>query len=236
MNARLLAFAVAAASGAHAAVFLGSDPALAFKPIADKFHGTVVDVRGLAAAPADGGEPALETVTHGTGTLLGNGLAVTTLHAVALPSPEGRMTPLQHVEVLVAEKGALPAQVIAGVADLDLAILELSAPGAALEAAPPASEAPAPGDPLLAMAVDDQAVIGVGIEVAAADGDLFLLRGKRMLDSRFWGGPLFDARGRLAGIILTSLGPSKAISVRAIQRVIEGRMRAAATPDSPGRH
>jgi hypothetical protein len=226
MHARLLALALVAASGAHAAVILRNDPADAFIPVADKLHGTVIDVRGRAAVASDGGEEALETLTHGTGTLLRNGLAVTTLHAVALPSSAGKLVPLQNVEVLVPDKGTMPAQVIAGVADLDLAILELSAAGAALETAPLATEVPGVGDPLLAMAVDDEAVVGIGVEVAAVDGDVLVLRGKRMLDSRFWGGPLFDARGRLVAVGLTSLGPSKAISARAIQRLVEQRMRA----------
>jgi len=231
MNARLLAFALAAASGAHPAVVLRTDPADAFKPIADKLHGTVIDVRGRAPVTTDGGQPELETLTHGTGTLIGNGLAVTTLHAVALRSPEGRMLPLAHVEVLVPGEGTMQAHVIAGVADLDLAILALPAAAAALEAAPLAPDAPAPGDSLIAMAVDDEAVIGVGIEVAAVEGDLIQLRGRRMLDSRFWGGPLFDARGRLVGVALMSLGPSKAIAARAIQRVVDQRMRAQMNPD-----
>src|SRR5438552_3422034 len=226
MNARLLAVALAAASGARAAVVLRTDPADAFKPIVDKLHGTVIDVRGRTPVTGDGGQQELETLTHGTGALLGNGLAVTTLHAVALPSPEGRMVPLAHVEVLVPGEETMQAQVIAGVADLDLAILSLPAAAAALEAAPLAPDLPASGDPLIAMAADDEAVIGVGIEVAAVDGDLILLRGRRMLDSRFWGGPLFDARGRLVGVALMSLGPSKAIAARAIQRLIDQRMRA----------
>jgi len=231
MNARLLAVALAAASGARAAVVLRTDPADAFKPIADKLHGTVIDVRGRIQVTADGGQQELETLTHGTGTLLGNGLAVTTLHAVALPSPEGRMVPLAHVEVLVPGQGTMQAQVIAGVADLDLAILALPAAAAALEAAPLAPDLPASGDALIAMAVDDEAVIGVGVEVAAVDGDLVLLRGRRMLDSRFWGGPLFDARGRLVGVGLMSLGPSKAIAARAIQRLVDQRMRAQINPN-----
>jgi trypsin-like peptidase len=226
MNARLLAVALAATSGARAAVVLRSDPADAFKPIADKLHRTVIDVRGRTPVKTDSGQEELETLTHGTGTLLGNGLAVTALHAVALPSAEGKMVPLPHVEVLVPENGTMQAQVIAGVADLDLAILALPAAAAALEAAPLAPDVPTPGDALIAMAVDDESVIGVGIEVAAVDGDLILLRGRRMLDSRFWGGPLFDARGRLVGAVLMSLGPSKAIAARAIQRLVDQRMRA----------
>jgi S1-C subfamily serine protease len=229
MNARLLAIVLATTSAARAAVVLHSDPADAFKPIADKLHGTVIEVRGRTPVTTDGGQEELETLTQGTGTLLGNGLAVTTLHAVALPSAEGRMVPLQRVEALIPDKGTMQVQVIAGVADLDLAILALPAAGAALAAAPPAPEMPASGDPLIAMGVDDEAVIGVATEVAAVDGDFILLRGKRMLDSRFWGGPLFDARGRLAGVELMSLGPSKAISARAIQRLVDQRMRAQVT-------
>jgi len=226
MNARLLAVVLAAASGARAAVVLRSDPADAFKPVADKLHGTVIDVRGRTSVTTDSGQEELETLTHGTGTLLGNALAVTSLHAVALPSPEGKMIPLPHVEVLLPGKGTMPAQVIAGVADLDLAILALPAAGAALEGAPLAADAPASGDLLIAMAVDDEAVIGVGTQVAAVEGDFILLRSRRMLDSRFWGGPLFDARGRLVGVGLMSLGPSKAISARAVQRLMDQRMRA----------
>lgn len=224
MNPRLLAVACAVASAAHGAVIVRSDPTDMFKSVVDKRHGAVIGVRGLAVAP-DGGAP-VETLTYGTGALLGNGLAVTTLHAVALPSSQRKMMPLQHVQVLVPEKGPMPARVIAGVPDLDLAILELSAAGAALEGPPFSSAMPAAGDPLLAMGADDEAVIGIGVEVVAVNGDFLLLRAKRMLDSRFWGGPLFDAQGRLAGVELMSLGPSKAISVEAIRRLVEQRMRA----------
>src|SRR5258705_407029 len=59
--------------------------------------------------------------------------------------------------------------------------------------------------------------------VSAVDGDVFRLVSKRTTDSRFWGGPLFDAQGRLVGVQLTSLAGSKAISARVILRLIEER-------------
>ena len=158
-------------------------------------------------------------------TFLGRGLAVTTLHAVALPSPAGKLIPLQDVQVVVAGGEPMPAQVIAGAPDLDLAILALSAEAAALEAPPLSTDTPAEGEPLVAMGVDDDGVVVVGVSLAAVNGDVLTVGGKRMLDSRFWGGPLYDGRGRLVAIGLMSLGPQKAISARVIQRILDQRAR-----------
>ena len=222
MNARLLALALAVAGGAHAAVVL---PSLeeALKAVADKLHSTVIYVSGRVSVPAGGGTAMPEKVTHGTGTFLGRGLAVTTLHAVALPSPAGKLIPLQDVQVVVAGGEPMPAQVIAGAPDLDLAILALSAEAAALEAPPLSTDTPAEGEPLVAMGVDDDGVVVVGVSLAAVNGDVLTVGGKRMLDSRFWGGPLYDGRGRLVAIGLMSLGPPKAISARVIQRMLDQR-------------
>ncbi len=204
MKARLLALALALAGGAHAAVVLRS-PEEALKAVADKLHSTVIGVSGRVSVPADGGTAMPERVTHGTGTLLGHGLAVTTLHAVALPSPGGKLIPLQDVQVMIA--GGEP----------------MAAEAAALEAPPLSTDAPAEGEPLVAMGVDDDAVVVVGVSVAAVNGDVLTVGGKRMLDSRFWGGPLYDGRGRLVAIELISLGPPKAISARVIQRMLDQR-------------
>lgn len=223
MNARLLALALALAGGAHAAVILRS-PEEALKAVADKLHSTVIDVSGRVSGPADGGSALPERVTHGTGTLLGHGLAVTTLHAVALPSPGGgKLIPLQDVQVTFAGGAPMAAQVIVGTPDLDLAILALPAEAAALEAPPLSTDVPAEGDPLVAMGVDDDAVVVVGVALAAVNGDILSVGGKRMLDSRFWGGPLYDGRGRLVAIELMSLGLPKAISAHVIQRILDQR-------------
>jgi S1-C subfamily serine protease len=212
MNTRFLALA---------AVILPSDPGTAWKAVADRLHSTVIEVQGLQAH---------ETIRHGTGVLIGNGLAITTLHAVALPSASGRMAPLQEVKVLLPDAGSMDAQVIAGAPDLDLAILRLPDQAASLEGATLASFVPVEGDRLVAMGAGDDAITAIGVVVSAVDGDLFALASKRMIDSRFWGGPLFDADGRLAGIQLTSLSGSRAISALAIQRLLDQR---AVIPGSP---
>src|SRR5439155_1512584 len=85
------------------------------------------------------------------------------------------------------------------------------------------TDTPAEGEPLVAMGVDDDAVVVVGVSLAAVNGDVLTVGGKRMLDSRFWGGPLYDGRGRLVAIGLISLGPPKAISARVIQRMLDQR-------------
>jgi S1-C subfamily serine protease len=236
MDPRLLALAITIAGGAApAAVIIPSDPAATWKAVADRLHSTVIEVRGRAApsTPGPEGTPGMETITFGTGVLIGNGLAVTTLHAVAQPSASGKMIPLQDVQVLVPDLGSVDARVIAGAPDLDIAILALPEPAASVEGAPFASETPMAGESLVAMGAGDGSVSVLGVLVSSVNGDLFTLISKRMMDSRFWGGPLFDSRGQLAGIQLTSLGPSKAISARTIQWLLDQR---GLNRNSPARH
>jgi S1-C subfamily serine protease len=219
MNTRLLAVGVVLAGAAHAYVVRPDASSSPWKAVADRVHATVIEVHGAE------GE---NTVTYGAGVLIGHGLAVTTLHAVAVPSAAGKMTPLKDVRVLVPDVGPMDARVMAGAPDLDLAILRLSSEGASLAGAPISAEPPAEGEVLVAMGAGDDAITALGVVVSAVSGDLFALTSKRMIDSRFWGGPLFDAEGRLVGIQLTSLGSSKAISARVIQRMLDQR------PVSPG--
>ena len=73
----------------------------------------------------------------------------------------------------------------------------------------------------------------LGVIVTSVDGDLFGLAGKRLIDSRFWGGPLYDSRGRLAGVHLTSIGASKAVSARVIQRLLDQRKASQSSLELP---
>jgi len=215
MDARLVAVALSLGSAANASVILPFDAAGTWKAVADRRHATVIAVR--AVRPPD-------LITYATGVLIGDGYAVTTLHAVATPSPEGKMIPLRSVEVAVPDMGTMEARVIAGVPELDLAILALPGEAASVQAAPLSTDMPEAGEALVAMGAGGDAITVIGVVVSSVDGDLFALTSKRTLDSRFWGGPLFDVEGRLAGIQLPSLGaPSRAISARAIQRLIDER-------------
>ncbi len=236
MDPRLLALAITIAAGAApAAVIVPSEPATAWKAVADKLHSTVIEVRGLAPSSMRGpeGTEEMDAITFGTGVLIGSGLAITTLHAVAQPSANGKMIPLQVVQVLVPDLGPVEARVIAGAPELDVAILALPEPAASVEGAPFVSEPPLAGESLVAMGAGDGSVSVLGVVVSSVNGDLFTLLSKRMMDSRFWGGPLFDSQGRLAGIQLTSLGPSKAISARTIQRLLD---QGGLNRNSPARH
>ena len=223
MFPRLLALACAAATAALAAVVIRQDPADAFKALADKLHSTTIDVRSGAPVTSDAGGSQLEIIAHGTGTLLGGGFAVTTLHAVAVPDSSGKMAPLPHVEVWVPDHEPVEARVLAGAPEVDLALLQLPPSLAALEGAALAPGPPAEGQPLMAMGIDEESVVVVGASVGTVKGDLLSLTGKRMLDSRFWGGPLYDSSGKLAGIVLMSLGPSRAVSAAVIQKMLDQR-------------
>jgi S1-C subfamily serine protease len=221
MNARLLALTLLGGA-AHAAVVVPDDGGR-WKAVADRVHSTVIQV--------DAGEGE-NTVSYGAGVLIGNGLAVTTLHSVALPSASGKLTSLPEVRVLVQDVGPVQARVVIEAPDLDLAILRLSGVGAGLSGAQLASDPPVEGELLVAMGAGDGAVTALGVVVSSVTGDLFALASKRMIDSRFWGGPLFDADGRVVGIHLTSLAGPRAISVRVIQRMLE---RSELGPDSAAR-
>ena len=236
MDLRLTALAITLAAGAApaAVVVIPSESATAWKAVADRLHSTVIEVRGRAASPARAeGALEMETVSFGTGVLIGNGLAVTTLHAVAQPSASGKMIPLQDVQVLVPDLGSVDARVIAGAPELDIAILALPEPAASVEGAPFAIETPMAGESLVAMGAGDGSVSVLGVVVSSVNGDLFTLLSKRMMDSRFWGGPLFDSRGHLAGIQLTSVGTSKAVSARMIQRLLDQRGLSRSSPARP---
>jgi S1-C subfamily serine protease len=192
------------------AVVLPSDPGVLLKAVADKVFTTVVQVR--AVVPVEDGR---QTASFGSGVLVGSGYAVTTLHAVAKA---------EDIDVFVNDIGALKGRVVATDRDLDLALLRLPET-APLAAAPLASDAPAPGDPLVAMGAGEDEVAVVGVTVAAAGEHTFALASPHPIDSRFWGGPLFDVRGRLAGIGLTTVGEPRAAPASAVQALVALAMK-----------
>jgi S1-C subfamily serine protease len=213
MKARLLALGLLLANSSAAAVIVRDSYPAHWKAIADRLVSTVVQIQG---------DEAQHALARGSGVLIGNGLAVATLHAVAVRSG-GAMVPLQELQVLVPDAGRFGAHVVDAVPELDLALLLLSDEGKNLAAAPLATEVPAEGDLLIAMGTSDDAVTVIGMVVSRVSGELFTLDSKHAADSRFWGGPLFDEQGRLAGIQLASASGSKAVSARLIQRMLDRR-------------
>ena len=193
-----------------AAVVLGGQEAPAtakqLKEVADRLHETVIEVRGTAAAAAG-----VETPTFGSGVLIGGGLALTTLHTVAGGG---------NVEVQVQGAGTLVAKVVGGFPQIDLAVLRLDN-AAALPSAPLADQPPAVGDALIAMGTDEDAVSAVGVSVAAVNGDLLVLAGNRRVDSRFWGGPIFDTQGRLVAIVVATLAVPGAVTASSLRTLLQ---------------
>ena len=184
------------------------------KDLADKLHGSVVEIR--SAAPLSFGSAA--PLSFGTGVLLGGTLALTTLHSVAHAS-EGKLLASDDIEVFVPDVGPVKALLRTALVDLDLAVLELAEPaGLALTLAP---DEPAEGEPLLLMGAGEAVVIALGVRVAHRAGDGLLLEAGRFVDSRFWGGPLFDAQGRLAGILVTSIGQPHALAISALRDLLQ---------------
>ena len=193
-----------------AAVVLGGQeapgPAKQLKEVADRLHETVIEVHGTAAAAAGA-----ETPTFGSGVLIGGCLALTTLHTVAGGG---------NVEVQVQGAGTLVAKVVGGFPQIDLAVLRLDN-AAALPSAPLADQPPAVGDALIAMGTDEDAVSAVGVSVAAVNGDLLVLAGNRRVDSRFWGGPIFDTQGRLVAIVVATLTVPGAVTASSLRTLLQ---------------
>jgi S1-C subfamily serine protease len=213
MKARLLGLALALGGSSAASVIVRTPP---WKAIADRMVSTVVQVQG--------DEP--EQAPARAGVLIGNGLAVTTLREVAIRSGNGA-APFHELQVLLPDGSRVSARVVETLPELDLALLLLSSESAQLAAAPLATEVPAEGDLLIAMGTGQEEISVIGMVVSRVSGDVFALDSKRAADSRFWGGPLFDEQGRLAGIQLASVNGLKAVSARLIQRMLDRRGRAA---------
>jgi S1-C subfamily serine protease len=198
------------------------DPEKRLKSVADRVHSTVVEVRAVAAAviPAeDKSQEIVPTASFGTGVLLGAGLVVTTLHTVGVALP-GQMAAWKNIEALVPDAGAFAAEVVAWFPDAGLALLRI--PANASQTAPVfATEPPQRGATLLAMGAGEDAVTAPGVVVVGVAGEtLWLTSRSSGVDSRYWGGPLFDEEGRLAGITLPSVTP-KALTSAALVAMLE---------------
>ncbi|HEY2028866.1 MAG TPA: trypsin-like peptidase domain-containing protein [Myxococcales bacterium] len=225
-----LSFGVAA-NAARAAVVVPGNPETDLKVVADRVHSRVVVVRADAAVASSGDPQALgTTVSFGAATLLGDGFAVTALHTVGISLP-GKMVPWKNIQVQVPQNGVVVAEVVAWFPEVDLALLRL--PGtASISSLPLESQAPKAGAPLIALGADEEGIRVIGVASVAASDDALLLTSNHALDSRYWGGPLFDAEGNLAGIILPSTRPT-ALSAASLAAMLDG-VRHAKKPAAVG--
>jgi S1-C subfamily serine protease len=196
---------------AMAAVIINQDAAN-LKLVADRLHSSVIEVK---ASRKD------ESPSWGTGVLLGDGLALTAFHNVGVTAADGRISAMRDVVAIVYDHGEVRAHVVAGAPELDLAILRLDSKDAP-EAAPLATQPPTVGERLVAMGASDEQIVAAGVTVSkeSDDGSLLLVS-SRNIDSRFWGGPVFDAEGHLTAMTLTSMGQIKAVSISSLRSLID---------------
>jgi S1-C subfamily serine protease len=202
----LFAAALLSVGAARAAVVVPLSPHPELQGVADRVHALTVQVRAHAfiAEHADGGLRVHDAVSSASGVLIGDGLVLTGLSAVTLQEQEGALRPANEIEVVVDDVGPLPARLLAGDTDLDVAILQLPDVARSLPGASLAAEDPKVGDTMLALGVDGDSIRAVGVlleRVNHGDDVSPRLQIDHALRPPFLGGPLFDDRGRLVGII-----------------------------------
>jgi S1-C subfamily serine protease len=182
------------------------------RSVADRLHTSVIEVKATASD---------EETSWGTGVLLGNGLALTALHSVATAMADGHIAPMHDIAAVVYDHGEVRAHVVAVAQELDLALLRLDSADTP-EAAPLALEAPSVGDHLVAMGARNEEIVAAGVTVSksAVDGSL-VFTSPRKVDSRFWGGPVFDGEGHLTAMTLESMGAIKAVSIASLRSLID---------------
>jgi len=196
MRGSLAASILIAASAADAAVIPDfQHPALG--AVADRMHTMAVQV------VASGGG---EKVNIASGVLAGDGIVLTDLNAVLQQGDGGIPEPAREIAVLTT-KGVFPARIIGAAPDVDVAVLELPLAARGIEGPPLADGPSASGDQLLAIRALKQGAEllfeAIGFSIAGADGDADRLQSTSVLPLTFAGAPVFDARGALAGLLVS---------------------------------
>ena len=206
-----LVLALLPVSAAHASVIVPFPRHPDLQAVADQVHGFTVQVRAIAfvVERTDGPLRMREVDNLSSGVMVGEGLVLTTLSSVSLRSPDGRVQPADQLAVLVEDVGPMPARLLAGDTDLDVAVLQLPDQARSLPGATLAADDPSAGDGMVALGVDGNSIKAVGLQlerIATGDDAGPRLRTEHALPAPFWGGPLFDDRGQLAGIATRGTG------------------------------
>jgi S1-C subfamily serine protease len=173
--------------------------------VADRVHAFTVQVRARAfiAEHSDGGLRMHDAVSVVSGVLVGDGLVLTALSAVALRGRDGALQPVNEIEVTVDDVGPMPARLVAGDTGLDVAILELPGEARSLPGASLAAEDSNVGDAMLAIGVDGDSIKAVAVllaHVSVGDDAGARLQIEHALPPPFSGGPIFDDHGHLVGV------------------------------------
>jgi S1-C subfamily serine protease len=199
------AFAALIAFAAHAAVVRPLVPHPELRGVADRVHALAVLVQARAPIElADKTGRVVRTATQSasSGVLMGGGLVLTDLRAVAMRIGD-RLQAAPTINVQIDGVGSFAARLIGADASSGVAVLRLpDAPGG-LAGAALAKGDPLAGDAVLALGIEGREVTAVGVVLEQSSDKL---QTKQPLPEQFWGGPLFDAHGDLVGLALPAPG------------------------------
>jgi hypothetical protein len=196
---------------------------------ADRVQGQVVGVSGHSQVVVDLGEGRLEVhllYASGSGVLLPHGIVATSLHLVVLPEPGGRLELVDDVSVLRSNAPEGPAHVLRIFPALDLALLQLDGVGDDEPGAELADHDAKQADRMLAVSAKGGrlALVAVGcrgVEPEGEDPGLIELDDLG-LGSRFLGGPLFGADGKVAGLLVAGpAGTGGALPAAVIRKALQ---------------
>jgi len=138
---------------------------------------------------------------------------------VTLAGKDGKPEPVASIEVVLPEVGTVPAQVATTDPALGIAVLRLPDEMREVSGAVLATSDGGESEARIAIGADDTHLraipVLVGTANAPADGGSRLAI-DRALPDFFRGGPLFDAQGRLAGLIVGSSGAVPVSRLRAL--------------------
>jgi hypothetical protein len=218
-----MAMSILIASGAAQAAVTPDFHKPSADAVADRLHTMAVQV----VASAGGAK-----VNAASGVMAGGGIVFTDLRAVLAKGPDGAVGAPKQIVVLTAA-GVFAAHVVAVAPDLDVAVLELPRAARGLAGPPLAEGSLAAGDKLLAIRASRQGTAlsfeAIGFSIEAAGGDALLPTPPPPLD--FAGAPVFDARGELAGLLVSpSERDGLLVPAKSLVEILS-RLRAAASPD-----
>jgi hypothetical protein len=217
-----IAASILIAAGAADAAVIPDFQQPALGAIADRMHTMAVEVVAIGGG---------EKVNVVSGVLAGDGIVLTDLRAVLVKAASGVLEPAGEIAVATA-KGVFAARIVGVALDVDVAVLELPRSAGGFEG-PPLAEGPsASGDQLLAIRASMQASAAllfevIGFSIERAEGDADPLQSTPALPNSFAGAPVFDARGALAGLIVSPNEQDGLFVPAARLRQILTRVRAA---------
>jgi hypothetical protein len=225
------AWLVSVPASAAVSRLLHPAPAEALREVADRMQAQVVQLRARATVVVRNGDGEVvprEASLSGAGVLIGNGLALASLHLAVLPAASGGLESVDRIDVAVPGRGIHAARLLGGDVALDVGVFQLAGIDD-LEGASLAGMDPAVGDALVAMGTEGDHIDAAGSQIAAVQslgGVPFRLLLEAQLTPEFWGGPLFDADGKLAGLLAPAeAGSVAAVPVSLVRRVIENALQ-----------